>query len=264
MPVLISPDTIPDLNKVTQSMLKIFLSIFLLLSYRASFAEWNPEYLGKTGTQQLLNQPAFQQLKKRVLDHLKTSWCSQEKATLLMDFVFLQRPQNCAEIGVFTGSSLLPIAATLNLTRAGQVFGIDPWSKEEALRNVPDADATKAWWRGLNYYELFETAQKLIKTWNLQNVCFLRREPSRVACRSLPPLDFLHIDGNYSEQSSIEDVQLYLPKVKEGGYILYTNINWVSDQKMPRIEAFQLLLDACEIIAIIDDRSTFLLRKRNL
>ena len=242
-------------------MYKIFLPIVFLFSCLTSFAEWNPEYLGKAGTEQLLQHAEFQQLKVNVLAYLKNSWCSEEKTNLLMDFVYLQRPQICAEIGVFTGSSLLPVAATLNLTRAGQVFGIDPWSQEEAIRNVPNSDATKTWWKGLNYAHLFETTQNLIKNWNLQHVCFLRKEPSRTAVRSLPPLDFLHIDGNYSEQSSLQDVSLYLPKVKKGGYILYTNINWVSDNKMPRVAAFQLLLDKCEIVAIIENRSTFLLRK---
>ena len=48
------------------------------------------------------------------------------------------------------------------------------------------------------------------------------------------PIDILHIDGNHSEASSCRDVQLYLPRVKEGGYIWFDDANWNSTQAAQR------------------------------
>ena len=33
-------------------------------------------------------------------------------------------------------------------------------------------------------------------------------------------IDFLHLDGNFSEEGSTLDCRLYLPKVIPGGYVL--------------------------------------------
>ena len=56
-------------------------------------------------------------------------------------------------------------------------------------------------------------------------------------------IDFLHIDGNHSEKLSVQDVTLWLPKVKKGGVICFDDAWWKSTQK-----AIQLLLLECDIM----------------
>jgi len=44
-------------------------------------------------------------------------------------------------------------------------------------------------------------------------------------------IDILHIDGNHEEESSCKDVELYLPRVKKGGYVWFDDANWHQTQK---------------------------------
>lgn len=57
-----------------------------------------------------------------------------------MDVVYTTRPGVCVEIGAFTGSSVLPVAATLKYLGAGKIFAIDAWSNEEAVRYLSPND----------------------------------------------------------------------------------------------------------------------------
>ena len=39
-------------------------------------------------------------------------------------------------------------------------------------------------------------------------------------------IDILHVDGNHTQDIALGDVQMYLPKVKKGGYIWLDDANW--------------------------------------
>ena len=80
-------------------------------------------------------------------------WCSQEKALMLIDLTLELKPKVCVDIGVFGGSSLYPVAATLKFLDSGLIFGIDPWDKSETLKSfdpVRDQDSYK-WWDDIDY-----------------------------------------------------------------------------------------------------------------
>jgi len=44
-------------------------------------------------------------------------------------------------------------------------------------------------------------------------------------------IDILHIDGNHEEISSCRDVELYVPKLKTGGYLWFDDANWKETKK---------------------------------
>lgn len=236
------------------------LSVFLFLSFPI-YAEWDSECIQKGSKALLSNDVQFQKLKSDVTAFLKNSWCSDEKATLLMELIRLQKPSVCVEIGVFTGSSLLPIAATLKYLGTGKVYGIDPWTAQEAIKHCPPENPNTKWWASLDMNQVFSQFNSMKNQWGLNSNTIVVRQTSANAKASIPNIDFLHIDGNYSEISSLEDVAMYVPKVKKGGYILYSNIGWIIEGKIPRMKAFQKLLDSCVIIAQIDTRNSFLLKK---
>ena len=65
----------------------------------------------------------------------------------------------------------------------------------------------------------------MLNLWSLKELCVIIDKTSKIAILEIPEeIDFLHLDGDYSEVVSLEDVQLYLPKVKAGGYILISNL----------------------------------------
>ncbi len=224
-------------------------------------ADWDYRFLEKESSKVLVEDPKFQFLERSVIDYLENSWCSEEKAKLLMELVLLEKPSVCVEIGVFMGATVLPVAASLKHLGKGVVYAIDPWSNQEAIKNYEELDPNIEWWASLDMRSVYRSFLKLHKKWNLKGFCQILKKPSREAVLDIPSIDFLHIDGNYSEESSLEDVELFLPKLRSGGYVLYSNFPWVVNGNQTRREAMQKILDSCKIVSIIDDRSSFLLRK---
>ncbi len=206
--------------------------------------------------------PAFNHLKNEVVCYLRGSWCSEEKTRLIMDTVFVSKPEVCVEIGVYSGFSALPIAAALKHLGTGILYAIDAWSNWVATRDMSDDDPNKAWWSQTNMPAALDQFQTALKDWDIGSQCKIIPKPSNAAIERISEIDFLHLDGNYSEARSVEDVELYLPKVKKGGYVLFSNAHLVVNNHIPKRKALQRLLDSCTIVDVIENCNCILVRKR--
>jgi hypothetical protein len=206
-------------------------------------------------------QESFQKLKNRVADYLAGSWCSKEKAFLIMDLIATEKPKVCVEIGVFTGSSFLPMAAALQYVKDGKAIGIDPWSNEEAIKHLPASDPNTKWWSQVDMGVVRKIFDKMVQDWDLTPFCHVIAESSENAFSHIESIDFIHFDGNFSEEGSMQDVVLYLPKVKSGGYILLSNVCLSVDNMQPKVESFFHLLDECEVVFELEGGNAYLLRK---
>lgn len=204
-----------------------------------------------------LPDAGFQELKGRVIKYLANSWCSAKKAEMIMDLVFAIRPQVCVEIGVFNGSSILPVAATLRHINAGCIYAIDAWSNAEAVKHMPASDPNFVWWSHVNMDNAKNKFTSLIKEWNLQSCCSVVHATSELAAQRIPEIDFLHLDGNFCEEEALRDVELFLPRVKAGGYILLSNLFQVVDNEYTKMSSMWRLFDECEIIYEIDNAALF-------
>jgi hypothetical protein len=238
-----------------------------VLSFGGLFADWNPEYLandeGVIPNETAMCAPNFLELKAKVSKFLVNSWCSQEKANLLMDLVLVTQPKVCVEIGACTGSSVLPVAATLKYLGKGQVFAIDAWSNAEAVKNWEDNDPNKPWWSKVDMKTLQKHFQNMVSTWNVASTCKTLCMPSDKAVSQVPNnIDFLHLDGDYSEKGSMQDIELYLPKVQSGGYILLSGLFTMVNNKQPKLKAFCTLFDSCDIVAEIERDNAVLFKKK--
>lgn len=204
---------------------------------------------------------AFTALKRRVCEHLQGSWCSEEKASLIMDLIISNKPRVCVEIGTYSGSSFLPIVVTLAYLKTGMAFAIDPWSNVEAVKGIPENHPQHSFWSSLNMAEaksqFIDTMEYLFLS---PYYCSLEMA-SRDAASKFNLIDFLHLDGNTSEEGSYEDVRLYLPKVAPKGYILLSNALISLDDEWTKMKSIWALADQCEIIAEIDERNTILFQK---
>ncbi len=209
----------------------------------------------------ILNDPQFQAMKRQVLLALEKSWCSQEKGTLLMELIVLEEPQTCVEIGVFEGASLLPIASSINFLKRGLLFAIDAWSNAEAIKFMEANDPNRAWWSTVNFEVAYNNLQAMLKRWDFNSFCRVIRKPSNQAISEVNEIDFLHLDGSFTKEGSLNEVELYLPKVKKGGYILLSNALLSSQGKFSKIIALEKLFNYCEIICHVDNKNTILLRK---
>lgn len=176
-----------------------------------------------------------------------SGWCPQEKAKRIMDVIFNNSSEICVEVGVYGGSSFFPIAAALAFTKHGMAYAIDPWYNNPCLEGYQkdvDEKIFKYWGK----IDLEKVMQKFIKDMR-RNDLDSNYTVMRCCSSEAAPLfedasiDFLHIDGNHSEEASVNDVITWLPKVKSGGVICFDDAWWESTQK-----AIKLLLESCEFL----------------
>jgi hypothetical protein len=204
----------------------------------------------------------FAKLKEKVKEQLQQSWCSPEKIDLLMDLIYIIQPRVCVEIGAFTGSSVLPVATALQHLGRGKIYAIDAWSNEEAVRYLAPNDPNRNWWSTVDMNAVRCSFDQLMNAWSLNDVCTPISKPSSLALPLIPEIDFLHLDGDFSEEGSLYDVKHYLEKVKPGGYVLLSNVYHTVNNKQPKLKTLSYLLETCEYTSDVDSDNTVLFRKR--
>ncbi len=204
---------------------------------------------------------AVDTMKQTVCDLLPTleGWCSKTKAIDFIDLVLEVKPDVCVEIGAFGGSSLFPVASALKFLKHGVVIGIDPWDKIECIKYfdpIEDAEHLK-WWGSLNINYIYRSYNNMIKKNKLEDFVKTIKATSEEAAPFIETIDILHIDGNHSELVSTQDVKLYLPKVRKGGYIWMNDSLWKERQ-----DAVDLLMEACDVVRLTDTGNCILFKKR--
>lgn len=230
-----------SMGGMVQTMKKTILFIFCLITLKA--------------------YPFVDALKQEVTKVLPTleGWCSKEKAEAFIDLVIETKPDVCVEVGVFGGSSLYPVASALKYLGKGIVIGIDPWDKIECIKYfdpVEDAEHLK-WWGSLNVNYIYQSFNNMLRKQKLENYVKIIKQTSELAVSEIDQIDILYLDGNHSEYCSVQDVELYLPKVKEGGYIWINDTLWKERQ-----DAVELLVDNCDVVRLIDNGNCILFKKR--
>lgn len=149
-------------------------------------------------------------------------WCTVDKAYDLAAAVLTIRPEVCVEIGVFGGSSLLPIAMALNAVGRGQVIGVDPWDPAESAKGQEGADL--AWWTSLDHEKIYQGFMRAVVAEGVSNQVVVLRQTSEAT--PVPKvIDLLHLDGNHGPQA-FKDVKRFGAKVRVGGMAFLDDIGW--------------------------------------
>jgi hypothetical protein len=204
---------------------------------------------------------SVEELKALVLDESQEiwGWCSREKALSFIDLIVEVKPKICVEIGVFSGASFHPVASALKFLGQGVAIAIDPWDKIECIRYLdPDKDKNDLkWWAHQNMDHIYFGFLSVLRQFDLESVSIIFRSTSKKAAPAIGTIDILYLDGNHFEKVAFEDVQLYLPKVRPGGYIWLNDATWHSLKS-----AHQLLSASCDIVKAIDNGNCVLFRKR--
>jgi predicted O-methyltransferase YrrM len=222
-----------------------------------SYSFWDPKEINPN----YIENSDFANRKQSVISYLKNSWVSKEKAQLILDLMMIIKPEKCVEIGTFTGSSALPIMASLQYLKHGKIKLIDAWSNKECVKNISFNDHHYKWWNSLNMTKMKAQCLNMIHEWKLESTCEIIHATSEQAINQIDQIDFLHIDGNFSEQGSLLDATLYLPKVKNGGYILLSNAMFFVNNNYSKQNTIWFLMQECEFIADVDNGNSVLFRK---
>jgi len=152
--------------------------------------------------------------------------------------------------------------AGLRYIQNGHAYVIDAWSNEESIRGLPAADVNRAWWSTVDMVGVKAQFNQMLDAWSLGAWCEVLPMTSHEAVDRLPPVDFLHLDGNISEEGAWRDSELYLPKVVPGGHILLSNALVTVAGQTTKMRALWSLFGRCDVVCEIDDSNTLLFGKR--
>lgn len=124
----------------------------------------------------------------------------------------IEKGSNCAEIGVWKGA----FSQKMLRRRPGKLHLIDPWLY------IPEYGDRVYGSRGDNSQEkmdgVFHEVQELFKR---EPSVVLHRKTSEQAVSEFADgyFHFVYIDGNHSYEFVKKDIEQFLPKVRDGGYI---------------------------------------------
>jgi predicted O-methyltransferase YrrM len=173
-------------------------------------------------------------------------WCPDEKAKHIMNLLLSNNSEVCVELGVFGGSSFFPMTSVLAFKKQGTAYAVDPWSNEACLEGYEEkSDDHHKYWGTVNLVKIMNLFIEGMRKNGLDGVYKIMKMTSAQAYVHFEneSIDFIHIDGNHSEQSAIFDVEHWLPKVKKGGIICFDDAWWKSTQP-----AIKIMLKQCDIM----------------
>lgn len=150
-------------------------------------------------------------------------WCSVPKARTLAGLVLKLRAAHVAEIGIFAGRSLLPMALALKALGRGQVVGIDPYEASESVKN--ESPENEKWWGSVDHKKIKLEFLKLIQTFRLELNVRLIEKTSDEADVSNMIFDLVHVDGSHTRQA-LADAKKFGPLVPVGGVMVLDDLFW--------------------------------------
>lgn len=166
-----------------------------------------------------------------------SGWCNQDKAEVFASHLSSMHSPLCVEIGVFSGRSLIILGLLLKEKGRGMAVGIDNWSKTAIVEGNESKDMK--WYLDKDLEAIYQKCLTYVMDYEVEDHCaVLRLDSNRGAdIFGYESIDLLHIDGNHSEKVSCRDVELFLPKVKRRGVIVFDDINWGTTKKAQAILA---------------------------
>lgn len=192
--------------------------------------------------------PMTPQLESQIRDWAANSegWTTTDRCVEMAQLVLDVKPDTVVEIGVFGGRSFIPQALALKEVRKatgqiGHIYGIDAWKKEATVEG--ENEANREWWLAVDIHHIHKLAVEAVWKYQVDEHAIIIRAASQHCGGCVPTIDVLFIDGNHSEVASCRDAAIYLPKLKQGGYL------WVDDCDWDSTKAMQKMVEAqCKIV----------------
>lgn len=177
--------------------------------------------------------------------------CGLDKAFIMAWLIATYKMKNTIDIGVYRGRSLFPQALVHKTYTGGKVFGVDPWTNEDAKENGnPELKKMIDEFVDSNDFELiFKEVEKFNIENKLEDNCKLVRLKSEDAAKLFFEkgirFDLIHIDGNHDTDFVINDVRLYLPLLNKNGFIIMDDISW--DSVKPALKVLEKKLSVVTV-----------------
>jgi predicted O-methyltransferase YrrM len=160
-------------------------------------------------------------------------WCSVEKAQWLARWIVDNNCSNVLEIGVFGGSSLVPMAMAMDYRCrlegdvSGVVIGVDAYSNDTAETNDLEGE-NKKWWKTVDLKAVYASCQEAVIRNRVGHIVKFLICASKDAVDQFgdSSLDLVHVDGSHNEEESTRDVKMWWQKVRLGGIMVMDDTHW--------------------------------------
>lgn len=156
------------------------------------------------------------------------------KCFLMAYLVRTMQLKKYVEIGVYRGKSLLQLAVAIKENH-GVAYGIDPYLSEDAKENDLNEQlkqTVNAHIDSLDFDDLYHQVLTAIDDLDMKDSVKLIRSTSNEAIADFKKnkivIDMLHIDGNHDTVFVNLDAENYIPLVRDGGIIVFDDIDWKS------------------------------------
>ena len=184
------------------------------------------------------------------------------KTTLMVYLALENNLQNYVEIGVYRGRSFFPMAYAAKRLN-GMAYGIDAFDCETAKEydlEAAFADQLNQFLESVDFSQIHEDVIHLRQEMALSINSSIIKQTSSAAIkyfrRNGIAIDMLHVDGNHDTKHVWEDVDLYLPLVRNGGLVVLDDIDWDSVKPV-----FDQLKEKHELVFENGQFSVFLIGK---
>lgn len=182
--------------------------------------------------------------------------CSVEKAYLMGALIIHYDLKISLDIGIYRGRSFFPQALAHKQFSGGIVYGVDPWSSEEA-REYDNQELYKKIHEFIDktdFEYLYKNVVSKHEELSLQDHSKIIRLRSDKAINFFKEnniyFDLIHIDGNHDIDIVNRDVELYLQRLSPKGFLVLDDISWDSVKY-----AYQRLSKEMKLIFQIQDQS---------
>lgn len=161
--------------------------------------------------------------------------CSLSKAYMLAWLIRRYDLRETVDIGVYRGRSLFPQALAHRRFTGGVVYGVDPWSASEAKEwdiNHEDKEGINRFIEQTDWQAIYQEVEAINNQFHYEKHCVLLRQASADAATYFENntifFDMIHVDGNHDTGKVTKDIELYVPRLRESGFIVLDDISWES------------------------------------
>jgi predicted O-methyltransferase YrrM len=170
-------------------------------------------------------------------------WTTPERGCEMAEHILETKAQVCVDIGVFAGRSTVAMGMAARELITSHVYGIDPWKIDSAIEGDNVEENAKWWKERANLQEMHWQTMFVLWAHRLDQWVTIIRNASQYVHQLFPVIDFINIDGNHTESASCRDVELYLPRLRSGSFLMFDDSDWGSTQK-----ALKMIEEQCDLI----------------
>lgn len=179
------------------------------------------------------------------------------KVLLLAELIVSRQLERIVEIGVYRGRLMLPLGRLMARLGRGEMVGIDPYAAEAAVQRDVEREGIDLveWPTTVDWEGIHREVTGAIARWSMEGHARLIRQRAEDAAPSFAerPIDLLHVDGNHDLAAVTRDVELYLPYLRDGGYLVMDDIAWPSVRPV-----YERLAEEHEVLFALVESGVFL------